>query len=395
MRLLVGNFDLEHHLGRGGTRTLPAALQRLNAELACALVAIAQPGDFIWAPELPEAEYAAYLATLGLSEVRFVNNAAQVPAATTIVPWGWSARVVAWGRDNGWHCEAPERAAVTTVNSRDFSASLEQEWNVGLPHARTIRHLQEFHDAIGACPHDTPAWVVKANFGMSARERILGRGSPADQKAVQWVQRQLAENGAVYFEPWVERIDEFGLQFKIPQSGEPILEGITPLLTDHLGTYRGSRFRRAGGAVGRLDESNSVLKIAAQAAQRIQQVGYFGPLGIDAMRYRTAEGEVRWRPLQDINARLTMGRLALGLGGAVADSPSASWLHLQGSDAERSQVSLPKGATAVRTSPLRAGGQPLSRVSYLMTAPSLEVLSAAEQALATRSSPARPGRARR
>ena len=79
---------------------------------------------------------------------------------------------------------------------------------------------------------------------MSARERTLGRGSPASPQAVQWVQKQLTQNDAVYFKPWVERIEELGIQFTIPPTGEPVLEGITPLLTDHLGTYRGSRIAR-------------------------------------------------------------------------------------------------------------------------------------------------------
>ena len=101
---------------------------------------------------------------------------------------------------------------------------------------------------------------------------------------MQWVQKQLAENEAVYFEPWVDRIEEVGVQFTIPKEGEPLLEGITPLLTDHVGTYRGSRFRGASCQLARSDEFAAVLDIVTQAAQRIQQHGYFGPLGIDAMR---------------------------------------------------------------------------------------------------------------
>ena len=41
--------------------------------------------------------------------------------------------------------------------------------------------------------------------------------------------------------------------------------------------------------------------------------GDFSPLGLDAMRHRVPGGAVRTRCLQDINARWTMGRLALGL----------------------------------------------------------------------------------
>jgi hypothetical protein len=386
MNLLLGNFDFEHHLGRSKPRTLPASIQRINAELAFSLVTIAQPGDFVWAAEPPEFDYQRHLAAIGLPDVRIVGDVAHVPAGTTLLPWGWSTRVKAWGTRNGWRCGCPDLAVVATANSREFSSSLEREWNVGLPHARTVRSLQEFGDAADQSTRQSPAWVVKANFGMSARERILGRASPPSPQAVQWVQKQLAQNEAVYFEPWVERIEEVAFQFTIPPAGEPVLEGITPLLTDSLGTYRGSRLRGASCQLARVDESAEVLQIVTRGAERIQQLGYFGPLGIDAMCYRTPAGEIRWRPLQDINARLTMGRLALGLRRLVQPDEHASWLHVRwaGTASEiaeclaRSERSLPDGTRALRTSPLTVGGDPTSRGAILVSAPSAEALATAE-----------------
>jgi hypothetical protein len=386
MNLLFGNFDFEHQLGPSRPRTLPAAIQRINAELAFALVTLAQPGDSVWSPEPPDPDYARHLAAIGLPDVRFVSDASLVPEGTNVLPWGWSARVRQWGARNGWRCEGPDLDAVATANSRAFSSALEQEWNVGLPHARSIRTLQELNDAVAESTPHAPGWVVKANFGMSARERILGRGATATSQAVQWVQKRFAENEAVYFEPWVERIEEVGVQFTIPKEGEPLLEGITPLLTDHLGTYRGSRFRGACCQLARLDEFTPVLEIATQAARRIQQLGYFGPLGIDAMRYRTEEGEVRWRPLQDINARLTMGRLALGLKRIVPESQHASWLHLPRSKSNSESADWPSieshsphsGTRIRRTSPMIVGGQRSSRISYLCTASTAETLETLE-----------------
>ncbi len=338
------------------------------------------------AAEPPDPDYARHLAAIGLTDVRFVSDASLVPKGTNVLPWGWSARVRQWGARNGWHCEGPDLDAVATANSRAFSSALEQEWNVGLPHARPIHTLQELNDAVAESIRHAPGWVVKANFGMSARERILGRGGTAAPQAVQWVQKQLAENEAVYFEPWVDRIEEVGVQFTISKEGEPLLEGITPLLTDHVGTYRGSRFRGASCQLARSDEFAAVLDIVTQAAQRIQQHGYCGPLGIDAMRYRTADEESRWRPLQDINARLTMGRLALGLQRIVPESQHASWLHLR-----RSQKNIESGeyidaefgppfagTRIVTTSPMTVGGQLSSRISFLCTAPTAESLQTVE-----------------
>jgi hypothetical protein len=315
-----------------------------------------------------------------------VTDAACVPPETTLVPWGWTEELSRWGTRNGWRCDAPEPAAVGKANSREFSSSLEREWSVGLPDARTIRNLQDFHDAVETNVRPDAAWVVKANFGMSARERILGRGAPATTQAMQWVQKQLAENEAVYFEPWVERIEEVGLQFTVPKEGEPLLEGITPLLTDPLGTYRGSRFRAVSCQLARSDEFAAVLDIVTRAAQRIQRLGYFGPLGIDAMRYRTADGESRWRPLQDINARLTMGRLALGLKRIVPGSRHATWLHFRrgqkksgSAESADSDFDPPLRETnLIRTSPMIVGGKLNSRFSFCCTAPTAEALHTVE-----------------
>ena len=283
-----------------------------------------------------------------------------------MVPWGWSA-ASGVGRAERLALRWPDLGVVARQTLASSHRALEREWNVGLPERRgrsaacRITRRGRRVDA-ARCR----AWVVKANFGMSARERILGRGTPPSPQAVQWVQKQLAENGAVYFEPWVDRIEEVGVQFTVPKEGEPLLEGITPLLTDQLGTYRGSRFRGISCQLARSDEFAPVLDVVTRAVQRIQQLGYFGPLGIDAMRYRTAEGEIRWRPLQDINARLTMGRLALGLRRIVPESQHASWLHLrpiQGKYRKRRihprRIEPPfAGARIVRTSPMIVGGQP-------------------------------------
>jgi hypothetical protein len=389
MNLLFGNFDFEHHLGRSGPRTLPMPVQRLNAELAYSLVTLAQIGDLIWAVEPPEPDYQRHLVEIGLPEMQFVRKASDVAIGSELHPWGWVSHVRAWGTRNGWRCDCPDLSVVATANSRAFSSSLEREWNVGLERARTIQTLQEFHEAVDQAAEPNAAWVVKANFGMSARERTLGRGSPASPQAVRWVQKQLTQNEAVYFEPWVERIEELGIQFTIPPTGEPVLEGITSLSTDSLGTYRGSRIRGASCQLARADLSQEVLPIVTRAAQRIQQLGYFGPLGIDAMCYRTPDGQTRWRPLQDINARLTMGRLALGLKHLVRETEHASWLHLRSSGTAtataeqfaRLEDSLPEGTRVLRTSPIRVGARPVSRASFLVRAPSAETLLAAESSL--------------
>ncbi len=217
---------------------------------------------------------------------------------------------------------------------------------------------------------------------MSARERILARGATPRAQDVEWARRRIERGEPLFFEPWVEAIAEFGCQFSVPVTGKPSLEGVTGLLTDPLGTYRGSRLPETSGRPsGQLLQANA-LAIVERAAERVQQLGYFGPLGIDVMQYRTAEGEIRWRPLQDINARLTMGRAALGLQRLLAPGERADWLHFRRSGSPEldgtGQLPLPMGSLPslrrLRTSPLEAGGCPVSHGTALLVAQSMELL---------------------
>jgi hypothetical protein len=100
------------------------------------------------------------------------------------------------------------------------------------------------------------------------------------------------------------------------------------------------------------------------------------------MQYRTSGGEIGWRPLQDINARLTMGRVALGLRRLLKADESADWLHFRrpgsatAADSQTWAVSgrLPADARAIRTSPLKIGGRPASVGTLLVIARSTDVL---------------------
>jgi hypothetical protein len=104
--------------------------------------------------------------------------------------------------------------------------------------------------------------------------------------------------------------------------------GISQLLTDQHGGYRGS-----GTNDVEIDPAarETIRHKQRQAAERLQQAGYFGPAGIDAMIHRNGE-QVAVRPIQDINARWTMGRMALqwGLRLNAIDHHrfrSGFWLH--------------------------------------------------------------------
>ena len=346
-RVFVGNYDFEHEL-TAGRRELPRHVQQLAAELTAAWYAIAQPEDVIWSPVEPPAFDTAELRNLGYRLPRIVTRDTDLPrgADWELVPWGWTPSLLAWGRKLAWSCPAPSLDQVREVNSRCFRWQLEQSLAIEIPSSAVITSPAELTRHLDQHMSDTAQWVLKANYGMSGRERVLGRGRQLDHPTANWVTKRCAAAGAVVFEPWLERVAEAGLQWDIPATGEPQLLGVTPLLTDAAGTYRGSRLNCTRQEV---ETWQPAITTTAEVAQRLQQIGYHGPVGIDAMLFRRADGEVRCRALQDLNARFTMGRLALGWLRLVPAGWHAAWLHSAELVAER--VFEQPAVRVIQTSP--------------------------------------------
>jgi hypothetical protein len=329
-RVFVGNFDFEHELAGGQTQR-SLNVQSISADLASAWVAVAEADDLIWSPTgVPTFDFREWQARSGVVP-RFIAAECDLPRGPDweLVPWGWTASVLKWGQKFGWNCPAPSLDTVKRVNSRAFRAELELRLAIALPQSAILtstdqlaKHLEDF-----ANYQPDPAvagWVLKANFGMSGRERQLGRGPRMTDPVLNWAKRRLQQSSAVVFEPWLDRVAEAGIQIDIPRAGEPQLLGVLPLLTDPTGTYRGSRIQCRDSD---LQIWQSAATTALQVAREVQSAGYFGPLGIDAMQYRDRDGRLQIRPLQDLNARYTMGRLGLGLRRCITNHKEVDWLH--------------------------------------------------------------------
>lgn len=332
-RLFVPNFDFEHQLVDSAAQT-PARLNRLNAELSTAWLAIAEDSDVLWTPEPIHSDFFRAAAEAGLPRVTGMMQPARLPGPIECVPWGWTDRLRVLCLERGWTADAPSAAAVATANSREFSSRLEHAWNIALPEAGPAASMSDVEQRLNllSAPNERPRWVVKAQFGMAGRERLLGSG-PLAPPAEGWIRKRLAEDGLVFVEPWVDRVFEVGLQFDVPRSGTPVLLGCVPLLSNAGGQYRGSWFAPPAALTTTQIVPASTIEVCKNAARRAQEIGYFGPLGIDVMCYRSADGEPAWRPLQDINARWTMGRLSLGLRRLLQPGECGFWWH--GSATER------------------------------------------------------------
>ncbi len=365
-RLFHANFDFEYQL-RSGVKLPPAVVRRRNAEFSLLWVVLADSEDWLEVPSDLEPGFFERLAEFGLSRPHCLKPDEPILRPVQLCPWGWTSAAVATASRRNVAVDVPPLDIVRTVNSRRFSMALEAEWNIGLAESALITSEADLKTVLQRLPADITSWLLKAEFGMAGRERFSGEGNHLADATARWVRKRLRNQEAVIFEPRVDIIAETGLQLTVPKTGPPVLEGITPLLTDRSGTYRGSRFDNDPALQTEWAEA---VAVAMRAAERIQSLGYFGPLGIDAAQYQSSDGIVRLRALQDINARFTMGRLSLGLRRLLKPGETGDWLHQPWpTDSPKAAAdwfarfcdSLPVACRAIRTSPFHLAGQPVAQ----------------------------------
>jgi hypothetical protein len=318
-RLFWPNFDFEHELAAGENWQPSRALRELNSRFAPALGALCAEDDRIVLPVNPTREKVQ----IGPTTVRYASKEIVRQADEfagpqwELVPWGVTQSLQRLAEQRGWQWNQPSVDKVKHWNDRLTAFQFECQPGMNLEGSQVAESIDETLEKLPAAK-----WVIKARFGMSARERIPGEGPTLSDAQRGWLKRRLKEQQSVIVEPWLEAVSEVGLQFEIPREGTPRLLGVLPLLNSATGEYRGSRLFLTEAEH---DRWQPAVELGMQIASSTQESGYFGPLGIDAMLYRDGD-EVRLRPIMDINARWTMGRVAYEWGRRLAAGENATWL---------------------------------------------------------------------
>lgn len=326
-RVFISNFDFEHQLA-GVNRKSSYQIAR---DLSSTWLAIAKPEDVIEGLVDVDDEFEAELAKIGrvlkgvgatAKSVRqgYRHDGPHGPLQP--MPWGWSDEL---HKERSAHAAEPipDVRYVKAVNSRRFSHDLERTLRCRLPSASQVQTAREFRYSALDLADRGIGWIAKAEFSMSSRERIISRDAPTDEHS-RWVQSRINENGVVFVEPLLNIVEEAGAQFEIAKNGDISRLGLTGLMTTDDGRFAGIWLNRPSPYE---QQFTAAEETAFTAARHIAETGYFGPLGIDMACYIAADG-VTVRPLQDINARFTMGRLALGFTDVLRSGEQAIWLFV-------------------------------------------------------------------
>jgi hypothetical protein len=188
---------------------------------------------------------------------------------------------------------------VARCNHRRFSFDLARQYDALLPGSAIVSSLEELEDIIGADPFDQ--WVVKAPLSAAGRDRVRRRGSELDDDARVRIGRLLESFGELFFEPWMERIVDYGVAGVVVDSGARLFPPHV-LVNNESGVFRGIEATD--------DAPAQIVDFAAYAGEALLDAGYRGGFGIDAFVYRDDDGSERVHPLCEINARITFGLLA-------------------------------------------------------------------------------------
>jgi hypothetical protein len=310
------DFEMELAADSPGSYRRPQTFQALNRRLAPHLLWLASPGDALLLEESWPETLAREAERRGVELI--LHNKATPPQPDRIfTPWGWTPSVVRLGESLSARLPTVSLETVRRVNSKLWSHALEQELGIAMRGACVAADFAELQEAVAsACPRADDKWVIKSPFGFAARERVLGRGARLEGAQATWTRRQFARGVKLIFQPWLERVREYGVTFEIEAKGEINVKGISDLQTNGAGTGTGYLLGRRIGA----ERVAELQRLAQVVGMRLFREGYTGAAGLDALEHTGG-----LHPLLEINARYTMGFVALAIERALNPPTPTLW----------------------------------------------------------------------
>lgn len=308
--------ELEHNAfgPRRAYRRLPF-FDALNRRLSEKLLWLAREGDALLADEPWADSLVSGARERGVELISLARAGGQSHRLFT--PWGWTPSASRVGEHTGASSEPLPFEVVARVNSKLWSHALEVELGVAIEGAATASTLEELNEAARrACPGANDKWVVKGPYGFAARERVLGRGPAVDGAQAAWASKRLARGETLIFQPWLEVVREYGVVAEVARDGSHTILGVSDLQTNGAGTGTGYVLGRAP-TPERMSELEATARVVCE---RLHAEGYHGPVGVDAIEY--ARG---LHPLLEVNARYTMGFIAVAVERAMKPAVPVVW----------------------------------------------------------------------
>lgn len=310
MGLILANLDCELTWARACTpgphSGLPRPVVKAVARASQVLTVFDRGHDSLWTMTDVPVDVAAHGEVLAWGQVESLPPALERSRST--------GELGTW-QDALWHLRAHPGSAAR-CNDRRFarSVALDDEWT--LPEVTAVDSLETLDHYLQTSrlgPGD--AWVAKAPFSASGRERMRRHGRLLAGEERVRTGRLLARYGQLVVEPWMPRTADYGCAGLVYERAEDLM--LFPphqLESDSSGVFRSVRIADSD-VTASLDRRNAqaLQDTAERAGLALHAAGYRGPFGIDAFSYTTATGQSRLQTMSEINARMCFGLVARAL----------------------------------------------------------------------------------
>lgn len=244
------------------------------------------PEDTLLVTEYPAQEYLDSL-DFPLPKIEVLQNDFR---GEKLQSWGASDLIARWSKNK---LEMPSLSIAKKINSK--------LWNfqntVSLPGARIIFRKEEIKEAVANTAFD---WVLKTDQGFAGRGNLVFNAQSLD-KALNFAEKHA--KAGIILEPWVERVFDFSSQWVLSKEGEITLLGLTKCINTPRGVYLGTETGTPALVFGEfLPQVMEHVDYCKTYLKKVVAMGFFGPLGIDAMVYN----KTILHPIVEINARMAM-----------------------------------------------------------------------------------------
>jgi hypothetical protein len=246
-----------------------------------------------------------------------------------LCPWGWSPAVYQLFKDVLPTCTDDfQHSAIArwlpqhkNLYSRLTAVGLLEKTvrngsNTWLPGSDDLPIVCNSHEQIYAALDLFAQGVVKSPWSSSGRGLLIFPNVDTKKKNDELISGMLNQQGFVTVEPWLNKVLDLSYQFtslagKIRYMGRSLFE------TDRKGRYI-RNFLTDNPKVRDevwefLEEHNRQVVdwLSDGLSQSHYAALYEGWIGVDAMIYRSAEGNLKFHPMVEINGRYTMGAVAM------------------------------------------------------------------------------------
>ncbi|MFD0892484.1 DUF455 family protein [Luteolibacter ambystomatis] len=329
------NPDAESHVmaAVSGTRYDPNKhAVALDEDLEILALAWCRKDDIAVMRRPPSAAHLASLKAAGLEIPEIVSrgdlSTLQDRKLGGMRPWAWSpdasalfeglADNIAPSMPWAWRESLPP-----VCFSKELGVRLEEQLGISSgQRGRLATDLDIVRERAAVIHAGDRSALLKAAYSCAGRGHFRIDPGRLDEAAFAWIRQALEKHRAIAIEPWLRRVLDFSALYEMEADGRVRLVGMTVMENDSAGRFTGTRVAWKWGSM--LDPECAAFffgagqgmdwyenRIPAELPALLP--GHVGPVGIDAMIHRLADGSLALRPVVEVNVRMTMGRIALEL----------------------------------------------------------------------------------